>query len=134
MATAVLHKWEDIPTQELAPGIRRRFLTAARMTIARFNLAAGAVVPAHSHDHEQVSYVVRGALRFTVNGDETVVRTGEALQIPSWAEHRVDVLEDTEVIDVFSPVRQDWLDGTDTYFGVQKVQGVQRVQGVQKSS
>lgn len=86
------------------------------MTIARFNLSAGAVVPAHAHDHEQVSYVVRGALRFVVAGEETVVRSGEALQIPSRAEHRVDALEDTEVIDVFSPIRQDWLDGTDTYF------------------
>jgi quercetin dioxygenase-like cupin family protein len=116
MATAVLHKWDDIPPHEVAPGVRRRFVTASRMTIARFDLAAGGVVPAHSHDHEQVSYVVRGALRFVVDGVETVVRSGEALQIPSWAEHRVEVLEDTEVIDVFSPVRQDWVDGNDSYF------------------
>ena len=136
MPSAVLHKWDDIPAQELAPGIRRRFLTAERVTIARFNLSAGAVVPAHAHENEQVSYVVRGALRFFVDGQETVVRTGEALQIPSRAEHRVEVIEDTEVIDVFSPVREDWLAGTDNYFGartgVQKVQEVQEVQGVQE--
>jgi quercetin dioxygenase-like cupin family protein len=113
---AILHRWDDLPNQQLAPGINRRFLTAERTTIARFSLQRGAVVPAHSHDHEQVSYVVSGALRFLVAGDEIVVRAGEALQIPSWAEHRVEVLEDTEVIDVFSPVRQDWIDGTDTYF------------------
>ena len=116
MANAVLHRWADVPEQNLAPGIRRRFLTASRMTIARFTLARGAVVPAHSHDHEQVSYVVTGALRFRVGGDEMLVRAGEALQIPSWAEHGVDAIEDSEVIDVFSPVRQDWIDGTDTYF------------------
>ena len=115
-STAILHRWADLPTQELAPGIERRFLTASRMTIARFALKRGAVVPTHSHDHEQVSYVVSGALRFTVAGAETLVRAGEALQIPSWAEHSVDAVEDTEVIDVFSPVRQDWLDGTDSYF------------------
>jgi unsaturated pyranuronate lyase len=119
MSTAVLHKWDDLPAKELAPGVRRRFITADRVTIARFNLSKGAVVPAHAHEHEQVSYVVRGALRFVVDGAETVVRSGEALQIPSWVEHRVHVIEDTEVIDVFSPVRQDWLDGTDTYFAAE---------------
>jgi len=116
MSHAILHRWDDVPTQELAPGVHRRFLTAARMTIARFALQRGAVVPAHSHDHEQVSYVVSGALRFTVAGEDILVRAGEALQIPSWAEHSVHVVEDTEVIDVFSPVRQDWVDGTDGYF------------------
>jgi quercetin dioxygenase-like cupin family protein len=112
----VLHRWSDIPSQELAPGVNRRYLTAARTTIARFSLARGAVVPVHSHDHEQVSYVLSGALRFTVSGEDVLVKAGEALQIPSWAEHGVRVEEDAEVIDVFCPVRQDWLDGTDTYF------------------
>ena len=116
MAAAIVHRWDEIPSQTLAPGIQRRFLTASRLTIARFSLKKDAVVPLHSHDHEQVSYVVTGALRFNVAGEDITVRAGEALQIPSWAEHRVDVLEDTEVIDVFAPVRQDWLDGTDTYF------------------
>ena len=116
MSTAVLHRWDDLPTQHLAPGIDRRFLTAARVTIARFALSRGAVVPQHSHDHEQVSYVVSGTVRFRVAGEEIVVRAGEALQIPSWAEHGVHVEEDAEVIDVFCPVRQDWIDGTDTYF------------------
>jgi quercetin dioxygenase-like cupin family protein len=116
MADAVLHRWDEIPDKQLAPGVRRRFLTADRVTIARFNLSRGAVVPVHDHDHEQVSYVVTGALEFQVDGKTVVVRTGEALQIPSWAKHGVTALEDTQVIDVFSPVRQDWLDGTDTYF------------------
>src|SRR5262245_10606531 len=116
MPSAVLHRWDDVPRRELAPGIQRQFLTTDRMTIARFTLARGAVVPKHSHDHEQVSSVVSGALKFTVAGNEVVVRAGEAIQIPSWAEHSVDVLEDTVVVDTFAPVRQDWLDGTDTYF------------------
>ena len=113
---AILHRWDDVPTEQLAPGIRRRYLTAERMTLARFSLSRGAIVPAHAHDNEQVSYVVSGAVRFLVAGEEIVVRTGEALQIPSWAEHSLTVIEDAEVIDVFSPVRQDWIDRTDTYF------------------
>jgi unsaturated pyranuronate lyase len=116
MPDAILHRWDELPSKELAPGIRRRFLTAERVTIARFSLSRGAVVPVHAHDHEQVSYVISGALTFQVDGKEFVVRAGEALQIPSWAQHGVTALDDTEVMDVFSPVRQDWLDGTDTYF------------------
>jgi len=116
MTTALHHRWDNVPTQEVAPGIQRQYLTASRMTIARLRLAKGSTVPSHSHDHEQVSCVLRGALRFAVGGQERIIRAGEALEIPSWVEHGVDALEDTEVIDVFSPVRQDWIDGTDTYF------------------
>lgn len=116
MSSAVVHHWDAIPAQDLAPGIRRRYVTTDRMTVAHFNLTRGAVVPKHSHDHEQLSYVVSGALKFHVAGQEFLVRAGEAIQIPSWAEHSVEVVEDCHVIDTFAPVRQDWIDGTDTYF------------------
>jgi quercetin dioxygenase-like cupin family protein len=138
--TPTLHRWDELPSQEVTPGIHRRFLTASRVTVARFTLARGTSVPLHAHDHEQISYVVRGALRFNLRSPapasaggvdaagpsgrpsvsplarELIVRAGEVLEIPSWTEHGVDALEDAEVIDVFSPVRQDWVDGTDTYF------------------
>ena len=55
--------------------------------------------------------------RFVVNGQEMLVSAGEVIQIPSWLEHEVQVVEDTFVIDVFCPLRQDWIDKTDTYFG-----------------
>ena len=114
--TATLHRWEDAARQEVAPGITRQYLTASRVTVAKFALARGAVVPAHAHEQEQVSYVVSGALEFHIGGHDVVVREGGVLQIPSWVEHGVTVLADSDVIDVFSPVRQDWVDGTDTYF------------------
>lgn len=114
--TATLHHWEALPGQEVAPGITRRYLTASRVTIAKFALARGSVVPAHAHENEQVSYILSGALQFHIGGQDIVVRAGGVLQIPSWVEHGVTVLEDSEALDVFSPVRQDWVDGTDTYF------------------
>lgn len=116
MPSAVLHRWDDVLAQDLAPGVRRRFLTTERMTIARFALSRGGVVPSHSHEHEQVSNVLSGVVRFRVAGQEILVRAGEALQIPPRAEHSVEVVEDAEVLDMFAPVRQDWVDGTDTYF------------------
>ena len=116
MPQAMLHRWAEMPARELAPGVERRFLTASRVTVARFTLARGAVVPSHTHENEQVSYIVSGAVRFQVGDESFVVRGGETIQIPPNVTHSVETLEDSEAIDIFSPVRQDWLDGTDTYF------------------
>jgi quercetin dioxygenase-like cupin family protein len=115
-ATIVRHRWSDIPAEAITPSIGRQFITAERITLARFELKKGGVVPRHAHEQEQLSYVVEGALTFVVNGQDVLVSAGEVVQIPSWTEHEVQVVEDTFVIDVFSPVRQDWIDKTDTYF------------------
>jgi quercetin dioxygenase-like cupin family protein len=102
--------------QNVTDGIIRRYVTASRVTLAHFIMSQGSVVPVHSHENEQVSYVISGALRFVVGGQEVDVRGGSVLHIPPGVPHGVTVLEPSEVIDVFSPVRQDWIDGTDTYF------------------
>ncbi len=78
-------------------------------------LKKGCVVPAHHHENEQVSYVIRGMLKFEVNGQEIILRAGEVLLIPSNVVHSAVALEDTFDLDIFSPPRQDWLDGTDQY-------------------
>jgi quercetin dioxygenase-like cupin family protein len=110
------HRWADIPSEQINESIARRFITGDSLTVARFELKKGGVVPSHAHVHEQVSVVMTGALRFTVDGQNTIVRAGEVMQIPSNAVHSVEALEDALVIDVFSPVRQDWIDKTDAYF------------------
>ena len=112
----VHHRWADMPPEQINPSISRQYITADRVTVARFELKEGGVVPVHAHENEQVSFVISGALRFTIDGRDIIVRAGELLQIPSHVPHGVDVLEDTLVVDVFSPVRQDWIDKTDTYF------------------
>jgi quercetin dioxygenase-like cupin family protein len=113
---ATLAGWDRLQSKEVAPGIHRRSFNSDRLTLARFTIARGAVVPVHKHEQEQISSVISGALRFQVGGREVLVRAGELLQIPSWVEHGVDAVEDSEVIDTFSSIRQDWLDGTDNYF------------------
>jgi quercetin dioxygenase-like cupin family protein len=114
--TATPHRWTDIPSESITASIARQYITGDRVTVARFELKRGGVVPRHSHESEQLSMVLSGALRFVIDGTDIVVRTGEVLQLPSWLEHEVHVLEDTLVVDVFSPVRQDWIDKTDDYF------------------
>jgi len=114
--TVVRHRWAEIPFESITPSITRKFITADRLTLAQFELKRGSIVPRHSHESEQITYMISGALKFTMDGQEVVVRAGEVLQIPSWLEHAAEALEDSVAFDVFSPVRQDWVDRTDHYF------------------
>jgi quercetin dioxygenase-like cupin family protein len=82
------------------------------------SLKKGDDVPQHSHENEQLTYILEGALHFWLGekGErELTVRAGEVLVIPSNLPHRALALEDTLDVDVFNPPRQDWLDGTDAY-------------------
>jgi quercetin dioxygenase-like cupin family protein len=110
------HRWDDMPHEVVTDVITRKIVTGEREMIAQVFLKKGAIVPAHSHESEQISYILSGALKFTIGGREVVVEAGEVLVIPSWAEHMAEALEDTVDLDVFSPIRQDWLDHTDDYF------------------
>ncbi len=115
-------KWDDIPLETVKDDITRRVFTGDRMMIAHVYLDQGAVVPQHSHENEQLTYIVEGALQFWLGEEgsedyqEIVVSAGEVLFIPSNVLHRAVALEDTVDLDVFNPPRQDWLDGTDSYF------------------
>ena len=97
--------------------VERRFVTAERIMLAQVFLKKGAVVQRHTHESEQVTYIVEGALRLWLGDDEEefTVHAGEVLTIPSNLPHRAEALEDTLDVDVFSPPRQDWLAGTDAY-------------------
>jgi quercetin dioxygenase-like cupin family protein len=110
------HRWVDVPSEQINDAIARRFITGDSVTIGRFELKQGGVVPSHAHANEQISMVLSGVLLFRIDGVETVVKAGEVMQIPANVAHQVDVLEDTLVVDLFSPIRQDWIDKTDSYF------------------
>ncbi len=117
--TSVRHfRWEDMPREELKEGLGRRLVSGERAMLAQVYLDKGCVVPRHSHDNEQFTYVIDGALRFWIGEDgseELVVRAGEVLHIPSGIPHQAEAIEDTLDLDVFVPPRQDWLAGTDDY-------------------
>lgn len=115
-ARVTLHRWDELPREELSPLIGRRLITGEQLMIAHVYLAKGAVVPEHSHHNEQVTYILEGLLRFTVDGETIDVGAGDVLTIPPHVPHQAEALEDTLDVDVFSPPRADWLNGTDTYF------------------
>ena len=115
--TAVsLHRWDEIALEKVTEMISRKIVTGEREMLAQVYLKKGGVVPIHSHESEQITYVLQGALKFLINGEEITVREGEVLLIPSWVEHQAEALDDTFELDLFSPIRTDWLNGTDTYF------------------
>jgi quercetin dioxygenase-like cupin family protein len=112
-------RWTDIPKERVTDTISRRLVTGDRMMLAHVYLDKGAIVPKHSHENEQLTYILEGALRFWIGEDqqeEIVVNAGEVLHIPSNVPHKAEALEDTLDVDVFSPPRQDWLNHTDSYF------------------
>jgi quercetin dioxygenase-like cupin family protein len=111
-----LHRWDEIEHEKITGMISRKIVTGAKEMLAQVYLKKGAIVPAHKHESEQMTYVLQGALKFVIAGEEITVREGEVLHIPSWVEHQAEALDDTFELDVFSPIRQDWLDKTDDYF------------------
>ena len=115
---ATHYRWDELPRDELTPLIARRMITGERMMVAQLYLEEGAIVPSHSHENEQITYVIEGRMRFWLGADESQVvdvAAGEVLHIPSGLPHRVLVLERSLDVDLFAPPRQDWLDGTDSY-------------------
>jgi len=116
--STTLYRWDDMPKEQVTEQLSRRLITGDKMMLAHVYLEKGCIVPQHSHDNEQITYILSGALRFWIgeNGDEEVtVRAGEVLHIPSNVLHKAEALEDTLDVDIFSPPRQDWLDKTDDY-------------------
>ena len=115
-ASPQLYKWDEVVLETVRDGISRKFIAGDREMVAQITLNRGALVPTHSHESEQLTYVLTGALKFTLDGRDVTVRAGELLRIPSWMPHSAEAVEDTFELDLFSPIRQDWIDGTDDYF------------------
>jgi len=112
-------RWDEMEKEHVVEGIDRRIINGDRMMLTHVYLKRGAVVPLHSHENEQITYILEGTQRFWIGDEESEpidIHAGEVLHIPSNVPHKAEALEDTLDVDVFSPPRQDWLDKTDDYF------------------
>ncbi|MGZ4315403.1 MAG: cupin domain-containing protein [Gaiellaceae bacterium] len=117
-ASATLYRWADLPKEQLKPDLGRRLISTERLMLAHVYLEKGCVVPQHSHENEQLTYILEGVLRFFLGEDESEVvdvAAGDVLHIPSHLPHKAEALETTLDVDIFCPPRQDWLDGSDAY-------------------
>jgi len=100
MSPARLHRWDEITLDKVTEMISQKIVAGEREMLAQIYLKRGAQVPIHTHESEQMTYVLQGSLRFLVGGEEIIVREGEV---------QAEALEDTFELDVFSPIRADWV-------------------------
>ncbi|PYO49793.1 MAG: cupin domain-containing protein [Gemmatimonadetes bacterium] len=111
-------RWDSMKKERVSDMLERRLITGDRMMLAHVYLKKGCIVPKHSHENEQLTYILEGALKFWIGDDgaeEVTVSAGEVLLIPSNVPHKAEALEETLDVDVFSPPRQDWLEKKDDY-------------------
>lgn len=95
--------WEDAE-----PGVVRKILQPGKtLMLMEVHFEQGAEGYQHSHPHEQLSYCLKGSIAFTIDGVETVIRQGESIVIPSGARHGVKALEESALLDSFTPLRDD---------------------------
>ena len=108
VATGVqLHRWDEIALEKVTEMLSRKAVIGEREMLVQVYVKRGCLVPLHAHDSEQMTYVLQGALKFLVDGEEITVREGEVILIPAGIAHQAEALEDTFELDVFSPVRRD---------------------------
>jgi unsaturated pyranuronate lyase len=112
-SVVTLHRWDEIALEKVTEMISRKIVSGEREMMAQIYLKRGALVPIHTHDSEQMTYILQGALRFLVDGEEIIVREGEVLHIPSRLPHQAEALEDTLELDIFSPIRAEWMNAAD---------------------
>jgi len=116
--SVTFYRWEDMPKETVSETLDRRLITGDRIMLSHVYLKKGSIVPQHSHENEQITYILEGGLRFWIGPDESEVidvMAGDVLHIPSFVQHKALALEDTLDVDIFSPPRQDWLDKSDDY-------------------
>ncbi|HEU4796762.1 MAG TPA: cupin domain-containing protein [Pyrinomonadaceae bacterium] len=102
--------WSTIPVEQMAEGIERQMLVGSRMMICRFRFKPFLVTPEHDHPHEQMTIVERGRVRFFIEGKERIASAGDVLHFPSHCWHGATMMdEEVILIDIFSPLREDFL-------------------------
>ena len=104
-------KLASVPEEQITDKIVRRVISGKQGTLAHWRMKAGAHAAAHHHPHEQFVWVMRGAIRLRVGAEERTIKPGDVAVIPGGVEHEAFFPEDTEVIDFFAPVRDDFLTG-----------------------
>jgi len=106
--------WSAVPVEQVAEGVSRQMVWGDRLMVCRLRLAPRVTTAAHTHPHEQITVVVRGRAVFRVGDEQRIVAAGDVIYFAPGILHGATMLEeDVELIDIFSPVREDFLPGRD---------------------
>jgi len=109
------YQWDQVETEELSPFLARQVIHGDNLTVARMYLRKGCLVAEHSHHNEQISMIEKGSAKFVLAGEARVMNAGEVIRIPPNVPHYVEAIEDCVAVDLFSPRREDWIRGDDSY-------------------
>jgi quercetin dioxygenase-like cupin family protein len=102
--------WSIVPVERVAQGIERQMIIGEKIMICRLRFAPNLVTPEHDHPHEQMTFVERGRVLFTIGSEKRIAQAGDVLHFPSQCWHGATMLEEEVVlIDIFSPIREDFL-------------------------
>ena len=99
---------DDLPTGTPFPGGHGKFIQSAQMTFVYWDLAAGVLLPEHSHPHEQVVHTFAGRFELTIAGETQILEAGSVTVIPANAVHSGQSLTRCRIMDAFCPVREDY--------------------------
>ena len=107
---ALVTDWDRVPTEQPSPGICRQMVVGENVMMVRFTFEPFLVTPEHTHPHEQMTIVVKGKVKFTIEGEIKIVSPGDVLHFPPHNRHGATMLdEEVVLIDIFSPIREDFL-------------------------
>ena len=109
------HALKNLPEEKITDTISRRVLAGDKEMVVWWSMKAGAHAAAHQHPHEQVFWMLKGKMEFRLGNEKRTCGPGDVGVIPAGVEHEAWFPEDTEVIDIFSPPREDFYTGQDTY-------------------
>ena len=108
--SALVTDWDKIPAKQTAPGIKRQMIVGKSVMICRFTFDPFVVTAEHTHPHEQMTLVIKGRVKFTISGEVQIVSAGDVLHFPPHNRHGATMLdEEVILIDIFSPIREDFL-------------------------
>jgi len=108
---------KDLPEEKVGDKISRKILVGEKGMVVFWKMKAGARAARHQHPHEQLFWMVSGRMEFDLDGQQRTCVAGDCGVIPGNTPHAAYFPEDTEVIDVFAPPREDMFTGQDSYLG-----------------
>jgi len=111
-AEALITDWSRVKSEKVADGIKRQMVVGENVMVCRFTFDPFVVTDVHTHPHEQVTMVMAGKVKFTVDGSPVIASPGDVLHFPPNNSHGATMLdEEVVLIDIFSPIREDFLNG-----------------------
>ncbi len=115
-ASGSVRNWDAVPVERIAEGVERQMVWGERLMVCRLRFAPRVVTAVHTHVHEQMTLVERGRVLFTIDGEQRVVEAGTVLHFPPHVAHGATMLdEEVVLVDIFTPIREDFLAGGGAY-------------------